>query len=163
MGKAIERAGGLPNQFVGDGIMALFGLESEPRQACLAALRGAVEMATALDQLNSSLRNDLSVPLSIGIGIHAGQVILGEMGYGPARYLTAVGDVVNTASRLEGLNKEFGTQLVVSIDVERRAGVNLSTYAREPIVVRGRSAPLTVYALADARELESPLSLAPAP
>ena len=105
MGQAIERAGGHPNQFVGDGIMALFGLESGPIVGSRQALEGALEMARTLEQLSRTLRHDLKEPLRIGIGIHAGQVIVGEMGYGRARYLTAIGDVVNTASRLEALSR----------------------------------------------------------
>src|SRR5439155_24867466 len=155
MGQAIERAGGHPNQFVGDGIMALFGLESGPIVGSRQALEGALEMARTLEQLSRTLRHDLKEPLRIGIGIHAGQVIVGEMGYGRARYLTAIGDVVNTASRLEALNKEYGSQLVVSTEVAARAGVDLTAFPAYETQVRGRTSLLGI------RVVESALDLVP--
>ncbi len=155
MGQAIERAGGLPNQFVGDGIMALFGLDSGAAQGCREALAGAVAMARALERLNGTLRHDLKEPLAIGIGIHTGHVVVGEMGYGRARYLTAIGDVVNTASRLEALTKEYGCQLVVSEDVARSAGLDLSAFPTHELEVRGRSRPVRIHVVPDARALEA--------
>jgi adenylate cyclase len=153
LGQAIERAGGLPNQFVGDGIMALFGLERGAAAGCREALMGAVAMAGALTWLNATLEHDLREPLAIGIGIHAGNVVVGEMGYGRARYLTAIGDVVNTASRLEALTKEYGCQLVVSEDVARHAGVDLAAFPAHEIAVRGRTHPVRVHMVADALAL----------
>jgi adenylate cyclase len=155
MGHAIEEAGGLPNQFVGDGIMALFGLESGPAEGCRAALAGAAAMAEALERLNGTLRDDLKEPLAIGIGIHAGPLVVGEMGYGRARYLTAIGDVVNTASRLETLTKEYGCQLIFSEDVARCAGVDLTGFRVHEIEVRGRTRPVCIYVVADAREVKA--------
>lgn len=153
MGRAIERAGGFPNQFVGDGIMALFGLDSGPERGCREALRGAVEMAHALDTLNARLAHELGAPLRIGIGIHTGRVIVGEMGYGRARYLTAIGDVVNTASRVEALTKDFECQLVVSEDVAACAGVDLAAYPRHAIQVGGRGTPLSIHVIPSALDL----------
>jgi adenylate cyclase len=154
MGHAIELAGGRPNQFVGDGIMALFGLNSEPQQACREALRGAVNMARALQSINRVLAHDLQQPLRIGIGIHTGHVIVGEMGYGLARYLTAIGDVVNTTSRLEELTKEYDSQVVVSEDVASRAELDLSAYPKAEIEVRGRTRPITIRVIPSALDLE---------
>jgi adenylate cyclase len=162
MGRAIERAGGFPNQFVGDGIMALFGLETGPQRGCHEALRGAVEMARALDTLNARLAHEIGAPLRVGIGVHTGRVIVGEMGYGRARYLTAIGDVVNTASRVEALTKDYACQVVVSEDVTAAAGVDLSAYPCHDIQVRGRSTPLVIRVIPDARDLEAALGAAPA-
>ena len=106
--------------------MALFGIDREPAEACRAALAGARAMALALDELNRELAHDLREPLRIGIGLHAGPVILGEMGYRRATSLTAIGDPVNVASRLEALTKELGAQLVVSAALAERAGVDLA-------------------------------------
>jgi adenylate cyclase len=160
MGRAIERAGGYPNQFVGDGIMALFGLDDDVGEGCRAALAAAVSMAQALDTLNANLEHDLREPLRIGIGIHSGHVIVGEMGYGRARYLTAIGDPVNTASRLETLTKEYGCQLVVSETVTTQAGVDLSAFPVYEIQVRGRIRPLQVRVIPSALALESVLQTA---
>lgn len=154
LGSAIERAGGQPNQFIGDGILALFGLEVGPAQGCRQALDAAAEMAWALDELNRALISELPEPLRMGIGIHVGPVIVGEMGYGPARYLTAIGDAVNIASRLETLTKEFACQLVVSDDVALRAGLDLRGFPVQAVQVRGRGGPLYIRVVGNALDLD---------
>jgi adenylate cyclase len=158
MGGAIERAGGHLDKFIGDGIMALFGLDSEPEKGCRDALVAALEMARALEQLNRTLRHDLKEPLRIGIGIHVGQVIVGEMGYGRARSLTAIGDAVNIASRLEVLTKEYASQAIVSDELATRASVDLSSFPRHEIEIRGRTRPLSIRVIGSGRELETVLS-----
>ncbi|HSR73096.1 MAG TPA: adenylate/guanylate cyclase domain-containing protein, partial [Kiloniellales bacterium] len=114
MGLAVEESGGRVDKFIGDGIMALFGIERGPRVDCRNALRAARRMAERLVEVNAALAHDLEQPLRIGIGIHVGPVIVGEMGYGSATSVTAIGDAVNTASRLEALTKELDAQLVLS-------------------------------------------------
>jgi adenylate cyclase len=158
MGGAIERSGGHLDKFIGDGVMALFGLTNGPADGCRQALDGALAMARALDRLNGTLRSELKEPLRIGIGIHTGNVIVGEMGHGRVRSLTAVGDAVNTASRLETLNKEYGSQVVVSEEVATRAGVDLSGFPSFEIEVRGRTQPMAIRVVASALELESVLA-----
>jgi adenylate cyclase len=153
MGSAIESAGGHLDKFIGDGIMALFGLHEPADQACRHALEAAALMSRALDGLNKSMAHDLTEPLRIGIGIHVGPVIVGELGYGRARAVTAVGDAVNIASRLETLTKELGVQAVISVDVVGRAAADLSTGEHHEMSIAGRSEPLTVIAVANAAEL----------
>jgi adenylate cyclase len=153
MGQAIEDAGGRVDKFIGDGIMALFGVDLEPEEACRRALEGARAMAHALDDLNRELEHDLREPLRIGIGLHAGAVILGEMGYRRASSLTAIGDPVNVASRLEALTKELGAQLVVSAALAERAGVDLARFELREIEIRGRRRPLRIRVIEDARAL----------
>jgi adenylate cyclase len=133
--------------------MALFGIGSNPEEGCRLALEAARRMAVNLEEVNRVLHHDLPEPLKIGIGIHVGPVIVGEMGYGRATSVTAIGDSVNTASRLEGLTKEFACQLVVSAAVAELAGTELVEAERHEIAVRGRTQPLTVLAVADARNL----------
>ena len=101
MGRAIESAGGRVDKFIGDGVMALFGIESGTPVGCMEALAAARLMSERLAELNLSLRAELDRPLRIGIGIHCGPVIVGEMGFGKAAAITAIGDAVNTASRLK--------------------------------------------------------------
>ena len=113
MGSAVEEAGGRIDKFIGDGVMALFGLDSRPDEACRQALSAARAMGAKLEALNAALAADLEAPLRIGIGIHVGPAIVGEMGYSQATTVTAIGDAVNTASRLEAQSKTFGAQLVV--------------------------------------------------
>jgi adenylate cyclase len=150
MGEAIERTGGRVDKFLGDGIMALFGVDLEPEAACRQALAGAHAMAHALEVINRQLAQDLREPLKMGIGLHVGPVILGEMGFGRASALTAIGDPVNVASRLEELTKEFGVQLVVSARLAERAGVDLAGLELREIEIRGRRRPLRVRLVPDA-------------
>jgi len=152
-GHAIEAAGGTVDKFIGDGVMAIFGLNREPRAACRQALDAARRMAAALDDLNDTLSGDLDVPLRIGIGLHAGPAIVGEMGYERTAHITAIGDTVNTASRLEALTKKFGVELVVSQDLLDRAGVDLGDTPRHDVEIRGRQGRLAVRALARATTL----------
>ncbi len=149
MGQAIEGAGGRVDKFLGDGIMALF-VDLGPEAACRQALAGARAMALALDRLNRELAHDLREPLKMGIGLHVGPVILGEMGFGRASSLTAIGDPVNVASRLEGLTKEVGVQLVVSARLAERARVDLAGYELREIEIRGRRRPLRIRLIPDA-------------
>ena len=165
MGEAVEEAGGRLDKFIGDGVMALFGIEKGAADGSRRALDAARRMSLRLAEMNAVLRDDLPEPLRIGIGIHSGPVIVGEMGYGAAVSLTAVGDTVNTASRLEALTKQFEAQLVVSEPVLQAAQAVLPGFPREDIELRGRRSTLTVVAVKDARRLkldETPARTAPA-
>jgi adenylate cyclase len=152
-GHAIEAAGGRVDKFIGDGVMAIFGLDREPQVACRQALDAARRMALALDDLNEAMSGDLDQPLRIGIGLHSGPTIVGQMGYERATQLTAIGDTVNTASRLESLTKEFGVELVVSQELLDRAGIDLAAYERHDVEIRGRQERLAVRAVKRATEL----------
>ena len=152
-GQAIEAAGGRVDKFIGEGVMAIFGLDSEPRVACRQALDAARRMAEALDDLNEALSGDLDQPLRIGIGLHSGPTIVGEMGYARATQLTAIGDTVNIASRLETLTKDFAVQLVVSQELLDRADIDLAAYQSHDVEIRGRQERLAVRAIKKAREL----------
>jgi len=153
MGHAIEESGGHIDKFIGDGIMALFGLDRGAVAGCREALAAAKAMGLRLTHLNETLANDLPQPLRIGIGIHVGHAIVGEMGYGRAVSLTAVGDTVNTASRLEGLTKGYGAELVVSAMVPMRAGIDLVGAQTEEIEIRGRDERLSVRIIKRAADL----------
>ena len=153
MGAAIEDAGGRVDKFIGDGIMALFGLRTGPEPAARAALVAGRRMAEALDRLNLELAVELDQPLRMGIGLHLGPAIVGEMGHGRAVSLTAIGDTVNVASRLEMLTKELGCQLIASDRLGRRAGIDLEAFPLHEVDLRGRAGRLAVRLVADAREL----------
>jgi adenylate cyclase len=156
-GQAIEAAGGRLDKFIGDGVMAIFGLDSDPALACKQALEAARRMSLALDDLNEALSGDLDLPLRIGIGLHAGPTIVGEMGYERATQLTAIGDVVNTASRLESMTKEFAVELVVSQELLERSGITLADAPHHYVEIRGRRERLDVRPVKRASEL-TPLS-----
>jgi adenylate cyclase len=153
MGHAVEAAGGRIDKFIGDGVMALFGLDTGVEAGCREALAAARDMAERMEILNRALVHDISEPLRIGIGIHTGPAIVGEMGYGTAISITAVGDSVNTASRIESLTKTYACQLVVSEAVVLRAGIDLPDAPRHEIEIRGRVERLVVRTFTSARDL----------
>jgi adenylate cyclase len=155
MGQAVEEAGGHLDKFIGDGVMALFGADEgvDTGLACRQSLVAARGMSAALDTLNKTLAHDLEKPLRIGIGIHVGPAIVGEMGYAGAVGLTAIGDAVNTASRLEALTKEFNCELVISEDIVRHSGVDVTAWPVMETEIRGRRETLKVSAVTRARDL----------
>lgn len=157
MGKAIEESGGHLDKFIGDGIMALFGIDKGEKEGCREALNAAMRMSERLCALNDGLQEDLEIPLRIGIGIHVGRVIVGEMGYGRATQLTAIGDAVNTASRLEATTKEYGVELVASRAVFRAAGIDYKDrgLGEHTAQIRGRERPIHLVAVQAAKDLVS--------
>jgi adenylate cyclase len=152
-GRAVEASGGRVDKFLGDGVMALFGIDHGPVEGCRAALAAARAIAENLDRLNAALSTEPRDPIRIGIGLHVGRTIVGEMGFGRTVSVTAIGDTVNTASRLEESTKEFGVQLVVSDDTARRAGIDLSGFPARDLAIRGRDEMLTVRLVASAKDL----------
>ncbi len=153
VGGAIAAAGGAPNQFLGDGMMAIFGMKCGPREACRQALAAAGPVFHRLNEMNRMLVADLPQPITIGIGIHAGNVILGDVGYRERYLLTAIGDAVHVAARLQELTKEYGCQAVVSDIVGTTAGIPLSALPGHDIHVRGREALQTVRLVSDVEQL----------
>ena len=153
VGRAIADSGGIANQYTGDGVMALFGIETGPETACRQALRASGAMIARVQEFSQSFGAELAEPLRLGIGIHTGPAVVGEMGYGETRYLTAVGDTVHVASRLEALTKEYRCDLVVSEQVMARGGLNDAAYPRHELTVRNREAPLRIVVVDDARRL----------
>jgi adenylate cyclase len=156
VGRSVETAGGRVDKFLGDGVMALFGIEGGAVGGCRSALAAARLISERMAELNLSLTAEIDQPLRIGIGIHMGPIIIGEMGYGGTSSITAIGDAVNTASRLQELTKEHGCELVVSEAVVRRAGLILTDVPSHEIEIRGKRETLTVRTLASAAALPRP-------
>jgi adenylate cyclase len=150
---AVEAAGGEPNQFVGDGVLALFGVTAGPDLACRQALAAIEGIAANIDQLNRDLAHDLREPIRYGIGVNGGEVVLGEIGYGTRNVFTALGDAVNVAARLQDMAKEFGCDIVLSEDVCQRSGLAAATLPSREVTIRGRNAPLRVRTAATAQVL----------
>ena len=147
IGKAVEQAGGRLDKFIGDGAMALFGLGTAPEEACRQALNAAAAIVGEIEKLAAELAEELALPLRIAIGIHTGPAVVGTMGYGRVRSMTAIGDTVNVASRLESAAKEFEAAIVISEPVAKLAGADLSGIESREISVRGRALPLKVYVI----------------
>lgn len=150
---AVVDTGGMPSQFVGDGMMAIFGVHTGEREACSQALGAAQLIHSRLADMNRTMADELPEPIAIGVGLHAGSVILGELGYKDRFVLTAIGDSVHVAARLQELTKDYGCQLIVSEIVAATAGVEMSGIPLREVTVRGRAEPLAVRIVGAMNEL----------
>jgi adenylate cyclase len=124
--------------------MALFGIDSGPATGSRQALAAARAMVERVNALSAELAGDLPTPLRIGIGIHAGPAVVGRMGWGESFYLTAVGDTVHVAARLEQATKDYAAELVVSEDVARHAALDLSHFPAHDLSVRNRTGRIAI-------------------
>lgn len=149
MSRVVVANGGVVDKYLGDGLMALFGVTPQKGAGSAAALEAARGMFTALDQINLEFRHVAGRELRMGVGIHMGPAILGRIGASSqSGNLTALGDTVNTASRLEAATKEFNAELVVSEATMAASGLQFPGVDVREITVRGREQPLVVHVLA---------------
>ncbi|GGI31612.1 adenylate/guanylate cyclase domain-containing protein [Bradyrhizobium guangdongense] len=153
--QAVIENGGQPNQFVGDGMLALFGLTTDPHTACRQALKAVAGIATHVDELNELLSHDLRQPIRFGIGVHGGEVIIGDIGYRDHIVFTALGDAVNVAARLQDMTKTLQCEAIVSEEVRRTAGLHDDALPKQEVAIRGRDEPMVVRVVADTRTLSA--------
>jgi adenylate cyclase len=140
----LDRHGGIVNKFLGDGFLALFGAPFEAADAAEQAVAAARDMLLAMERINATS----DWPLRIGIGIHVGEVVAGNIGSPRRKEYTVIGDTVNFASRLEALNKEFGSQLLISAAVCEALGKDCSeAVPLGEVPVRGYDRPMAVFQL----------------
>src|SRR5712671_6526800 len=147
--QAVIDAGGQPNQFVGDGLLALFGLDADPATACRQAVRAAASVASNVEYMNHEFATELVEPIQFGIGIHGGEVIIGDIGFRDHTVFTALGDAVNVAARLQDMTKALNCTVVVSEEVCKNAGVDPDRLTRTDISIRGRDQQMTVCTATD--------------
>jgi adenylate cyclase len=140
----LDRHDGIVNKFLGDGFLALFGAPFQAEDPAHRAVAAAREMLAAMDRINA----DSSWPLRIGIGIHFGEVVAGNIGSPRRKEYTVIGDTVNFASRLEALNKEFNSQLLISSAVRDVLGADgRDAVALGEVPVRGYEQPMEIWQL----------------
>jgi adenylate cyclase len=140
----LDRHGGIVNKYLGDGFLALFGAPLDAADAAHKAVAAARDMLKAMDRINEAS----SWPLRIGIGIHFGEVVAGNIGSPRRKEYTVIGDTVNFAARLESLNKEFGSQLLISAEVREALGeASDDAVSLGEVAVRGYDRPITVWQL----------------
>ena len=111
-------------------------------------------MVERVAALSAELAGDLPAPMRIGIGVHAGPAVVGQMGWGQSFYLTAVGDTVHVAARLEQATKDYGAELVVSEEVARYAEIDLSAFPGHDLAVRNRAGRVSIRVIARAAALD---------
>ena len=146
MVSALNQTNGHYAQFNGDGLMALYGLDTDLATGCREAITGAAAMLTELEKLNHRLNFELDAPLRVGIGIHSGDAIVGTMGPPLTPIVSAIGDTINIAARLEADTKMHGVPLIVSKITAERGGVSLAGIPGHQVNLRGRKDSLEVLA-----------------
>lgn len=143
--------GGVLDKFMGDGLMAFWGAPQEmpdhAQQACLAAL----EMGRKLAELKQEWVAKGLPDISIGVGINSGQMVVGNMGSSQRFDYTVLGDNVNLGSRLEGLNKQYQTQIIVSQFTFERVSSQFSCRFLDKVKVKGKEIPVEIYELTGQR------------
>jgi adenylate cyclase len=146
--EAIFEHGGTLDKFIGDAIMATFGVPEPGSEDAANAVRAALAMNDALTGLNRERKARGEFEIHHRIGLHYGRVLAGNIGSHRQLEYTVIGDTVNTASRIEGACKQFGRRLLLSEAVVSRAGDALAFEPLGEITVKGRSRPVTLYTVA---------------
>ena len=142
----VNRHHGVINKFLGDGFMALFGAPLSDGSDCLNGVAAAKEI---LSRIEDEVTRGNVLPTTVGIGIHAGEAVTGSIGSSLRKEYTVIGDVVNLASRIEKLNKEFGSQLLISEMVWQTLGESVTeAIPKGEVQVRGREEAIQVYQVA---------------
>jgi adenylate cyclase len=150
---AVLDAGGEPNQVLGDGLLALFGMGDPPDAACRQAIAASAAIAARVESLNTALSHALLEPIRFGIGIHAGVTVAGAIGYERHAQFTVIGDPVNVASRLEALTKTLGCEVLMSEEVYERAGLGPDDLPAHDVEARGREESVKVRSVTRAADL----------
>ncbi len=156
MVRAVQYSHGTVDKFIGDGMMAVFGAPLDDGDSAYNATRAALAMQVALRELNIELEGEGRPPIEIGIGIHTGEAVVGNIGSSERLEYTAIGDVVNTSSRIEGLNKQFGTRILISEETFQDLKGRIPARPRAETLVKGKAREIRVF------ELDPELPLPPA-
>jgi adenylate cyclase len=143
MADIILKNKGTLDKYIGDGILAFYGAPIPREEHATLAVNSAIEMITRLDALNTELM--LDVPLRIGIGIHSGEAVVGNIGSKLKMEYTIIGDTVNTASRVEGLTKEFKANILITEETFSRLKILANITPEKEIILRGKTQPIKLY------------------
>jgi adenylate cyclase len=143
--KVIENYGGYIDNYMGDGLMALFGHNDAP-DAALRAVSAGLTMLKEVEKRARHFEELYGVNVRIGVGVHHGNVVVGTIGAGDRQRMTAIGDAVNFASRIESANKKYGTKLLISNDVHRQVASRVTVGRRiQHAIIEGKSGEHVLY------------------
>ncbi len=145
MSRCITDEKGLVNKYIGDAIMAIFGAPINQEDHADAAVRAAHRMIDELEELNREFSADQLPPISIGIGIHTGPVLAGNIGSSDRMEYTVIGDAVNVASRLESLTKDYQKPILMSETTSKALKDKYSMQCLNKVSIRGKEEPMDLY------------------
>jgi adenylate cyclase len=154
MGQVINRNGGHIDNYMGDGLMALFGMK-DTTGAPMQAVKAALEMHAATERLKPYLQTIYAKSFHIGIGIHFGDVVVGAIGAKSLKRVTAIGDAVNLASRIEAANKQAGTGLLISQETYNEVKDRVRLGKTVCMTLPGKSGEYTLYEVIGLTDSES--------
>lgn len=154
---SITGAGGSVDKYLGDGLLAVFELDTEKTSA-LAALEAAAGISSALQTFNQTLKAEKADPVRIGMGLHLGDLVLGEIGAAENAPRTIIGDTVNTTSRLEAKTKELGVEALLSKDLIEAAGYDTSGLTFTDLSLRGVAHPVSALLVESGATLRTTLT-----
>jgi len=152
MTRVVHAHGGTLDKFIGDAVMAFWGAPLADAEQALHACQAAIGMQAELSALRSRLAERGSPQLRMRIGIHSGAAVVGNMGSSDRFAYTAIGDNVNLASRLEGVNKHYGTEVLVSGDTATQVLGRIPLRRVDRVIVKGRTQPVEIYSFCDDEE-----------
>jgi adenylate cyclase len=146
---AVESQGGLVDKFIGDAVLAVFGVPLPEADHAARGVEAARELLRQLRELNGELAAVALPPIAIGVGVHTGTVLAGRIGGGGRLEYTVIGDAVNVASRLQTATKDLGVPVAISAETWQAlpAGARTGLRILRAVSVKGRTGPVTVYGL----------------
>jgi adenylate cyclase len=150
MGRIVHSHGGVVDNYMGDGMLSVFGLE-ETERVVSRALQSGLEMLQAVEAMKPYFEAIHGRSFDIGIGLHYGAVVVGSIGWGVYKRRTIVGDAVNFASRVEAANKNAGTNFLISDDAYQRAGHEVEVNQCPPWEIRGKTGVYQLYEVVGAK------------
>ncbi len=152
MVEVITSRRGLVSDFIGDGILAIYGAPVDDADHAWHAVATALEMQAALERLNQKWEARGQVGLSMGVAVHTGEVFAGNVGSPRRKKYTVLGDTVNTAARIEGLNRDLSTKILISGEAFAAVKDRVVVQDRGAVTVKGRAQPVEVFELLGVRE-----------
>src|SRR2546430_2269904 len=150
MSREVSSHGGTIDKFIGDAVMAFWGAPAANADHAVDACRAALACQRALRA--SELTDDSGRPLRVRIGVNSGDMLVGNIGSEFRLNYTVIGDAVNVASRLEGVNKEYGTEIIIGEETRRLAGESIQVRELDRLMVYGRAGGIAIYELLDMAE-----------